>query len=179
MTVLYDLAIDEELEQMDEDAALKAWSAQEIQILLKDLMRPIVTIDINCSTNEAIDLLLAHKIGAAPVVEDGFLRGIFSERDVLNKILNKQVGDLDHISVEEFMIADPQTAQPEDSLNTAILHMAQGGYRHVPIVDTENRPLGMVSIRDVISYLVEEFPQEVLTLPPKPVRDAFKAREGA
>ena len=179
MTVLYDLAIDEELEQMDEDAALKAWSAQEIQILLKDLMRPIVTIDINCSTNEAIDLLLAHKIGAAPVVEDGFLRGIFSERDVLNKILNKQVGDLDHISVEKFMIADPQTAQPEDSLNTAILHMAQGGYRHVPIVDTENRPLGMVSIRDVISYLVEEFPQEVLTLPPKPVRDAFKAREGA
>ncbi|MDE0466912.1 MAG: CBS domain-containing protein [Candidatus Poribacteria bacterium] len=177
--MLYDLAIDEELEQMDEDAALKAWSAQEIQILLKDLMRPIVTIDINCSTNEAIDLLLAHKIGAAPVVENGRLRGIFSERDVLNKILNKQVGDLDHIGVEEFMIADPQTAQPEDSLNTAILYMARGGYRHVPIVDTENRPLGMVSIRDAISYLVEEFPQEVLTLPPKPVRDAFKAREGA
>ena len=177
--MLYDLAIDEELEQMDEDAALKAWSAQEIQISLKDLMRPIVTIDINCSTNEAIDLLLAHKIGAAPVVDNGMLRGIFSERDVLNKILNKQVGDLDHISVEEFMIADPQTAQPEDSLNVAILYMAQGGYRHVPIVDTENRPVGMVSIRDVISYLVEEFPQEVLTLPPKPVRDAFKTREGA
>ena len=177
--MLYDLAIDEELEQMDEDAALKAWSAQEIQISLKDLMRPIVTIDINCSTNEAIDLLLAHKIGAAPVVDNGMLRGIFSERDVLNKILNKQVGDLDHISVEEFMIADPQTAEPEDSLNVAILYMAQGGYRHVPIVDTENRPVGMVSIRDVISYLVEEFPQEVLTLPPKPVRDAFKTREGA
>ena len=177
--MLYDLAIDEELEQMDEDAALKAWSAQEIQISLKDLMRPIVTIDINCSTNEAIDLLLAHKIGAAPVVENDTLRGIFSERDVLNKILNKQVGDLDVIGVKEFMIADPQTAQPEDSLNTAILYMARGGYRHVPIVDTENRPVGMVSIRDVISYLVEEFPQEVLTLPPKPVRDAFKAREGA
>ena len=177
--MLYDLAIDEELEQMGEDAALKAWSAQEIQVSLKDLMRPIVTIDINCSTNEAIDQLLAHKIGAAPVVENDSLRGIFSERDVLNKILNKQVGDLDVISVEEFMIADPQTAQPEDSLNTAILYMARGGYRHVPIVDTENRPLGMVSIRDVISYLVDEFPQEVLTLPPKPVRDAFKAREGA
>ena len=177
--MLYDLAIDEELEKMDEDAALKAWSAQEIQISLKELMRPIITIDINCSTNEAIDLLLAHKIGAAPVVENGRLRGIFSERDVLNKILNKHVGDLDAISVEAFMIADPQTAQPEDTLNTAILYMAQGGYRHVPIVDTGNRPLGMVSIRDVISYLVEEFPQEVLTLPPRPVRDALKAREGA
>ena len=177
--MLYDLAIDEELEQMDEDAALRAWNAQEIQISLKDLMRPIIKIDISASTNEAIDLLLANQIGAAPVVENDYLRGIFSERDVLNKILNKQVGDLDDISVTEFMIADPQTAQPEDSLNIAILHMARGGYRHVPIVDTENRPIGMVSIRDVISYLVEEFLQEVLTLPPKPVRDAMKAREGA
>jgi CBS domain-containing protein len=77
------------------------------------------------------------------------------------------------------MIAAPQTAQQEDSLNIAILYMAQGGYRHLPIVDSGNRPIGMVSIRDVISYLVEEFPQEVLTLPPRPVRDALKAREGA
>jgi CBS domain-containing protein len=177
--MLYDLAIDEELEEMDEDDALRAWSAQEIQVSLKELMRPIITIDINSSTNEAIDLLLTNEIGAAPVIENGYLRGIFSERDVLNKILNKQVGDLDHIGVKEFMIADPQTAHPEDSLNTAILHMARGGYRHVPIIDTENRPIGMVSIRDVISYLIEEFPQEVLTLPPKPVRDAMKAREGA
>ena len=41
--MLYDLAIDEELEEMDEDDALKAWSAQEIQVSLKELMRPIVT----------------------------------------------------------------------------------------------------------------------------------------
>ena len=177
--MLYDLAIDEELEQMDEDAALKAWSASEVQVSLKELMRPIVQIDIDSNTNEAIDLLLSNNIGAAPVVENGYLRGIFSERDVLNKILNQHVGDLDDISVMEFMIADPQTAQPEDTLNTAILYMARGGYRHVPIVDTENRPIGMVSIRDLMSYLVEEFLQEVLTLPPKPVRDAFKAREGA
>ncbi len=177
--MLYDLAINEELEQMDQDAALKAWRAQEIQVALKDLMRPIVTLDINSSANEAIDLLLANNIGAAPVVEDGYLRGIFSERDVLNKILNKQVGDLDRIGVKQFMIADPQTAEPEDSLNAAILYMARGHYRHVPIVDTQNRPIGMVSIRDVVSYLVEEFSQEVLALPPKPVRDAMKAREGA
>ena len=177
--MLYDLAIDEELEQMDEDAALRAWRAQEIQVSLKDLMRTIVTININCSINEAIDLLLTNNVGAAPVVEDGYLCGIFSERDVLNKILNKQIGDLDRVGVKQFMISDPQTAKPEDSLNAAILYMARGNYRHVPIVDPENRPIGMVSIRDVISYLVSEFPQEVLALPPRPVRDAMKAREGA
>ncbi len=177
--MLYDLAINEELEQMDQEAALRAWDAREIQVSLKNLMRPIVTVDINSSVNEAIDLLLAKNVGAAPVVEDGYLCGIFSERDVLNKILNKQVGDLDHVGVRHFMIANPQTAKPEDSLNAAILYMARGHYRHVPIVDAANRPIGMVSIRDVISYLVEEFPQEVLALPPRPVRDAMKAREGA
>ena len=177
--MLYDLAIDEELDQMDEDAALKAWSAQVIQVSLKDLMRPIITIDISYSINEAIDLLLANNVGAAPVVENGYLRGIFSERDVLNQILNKQVGDLDRVGVKQFMIVDPQTAKPDDSMNAAILYMARGNYRHVPIVDNQNRPIGMVSIRDVISYLVGEFSQEVLALPPRPVRDAMKAREGA
>ena len=141
-------------------------------------MRPIVTIDISSSVNEAIDLLLANNVGAAPVVRHGYLCGIFSERDVLNKILDKPVGDLDHISVEKFMIADPQTAKPEDSLNTAILYMAHGNYRHVPIVDTENCPIGMVSIRDVISYLVEEFPQEVLTLPPEARSRCYESPRG-
>ena len=63
--MLYNLAIDEELEQMDEDDALRAWNAQEIQVSLKDLMRPILQVDINSSTNEVIDLLLANNIGAS------------------------------------------------------------------------------------------------------------------
>jgi len=57
--------------------------------------------------------------------------------------------------------------------------MAKGGYRHLPVVDEGNRPVGMVSIRHIISYLVEHFPQEILTLPPKPIREAMQAREGA
>lgn len=178
--MLYDLAIDEEFEQMESDAALRAWNAHEIQLPLRSLMRPIVTIHISSSTQTAIQLLIEHHVGAAPVVDDeNRLRGIFSERDVLRKILNRTVGDLGALGIEQFMSATPQTAQPEDMLDTAILYMAQGGYRHLPIVNEQNEPLGMVSIRDVISYLVDAFPQEVLTLPPRPVRDAMKAREGA
>lgn len=178
--MLYDLAIDEELEQMESDAALRAWNAHEIQLPLRSLMRPIVTIHISSSTQTAIQLLIEHHVGAAPVVDDeNRLRGIFSERDVLRKILNTTVGDLGALGIERFMSATPQTAQPEDMLDTAILYMAQGGYRHLPIVNEQNEPIGMVSIRDVISYLVEAFPQEVLTLPPRPIRDAMKAREGA
>lgn len=179
--MLYEQVIDDELAQMDKDveAAQKVLEVSEIQVPLRHLMRSCVTIDVSASTQDAIDLLIENRIGAASVVEDDTLRGIFSERDVLRKVLNKQVGDLTQISVTQFMKIDPQTASPEDMLDTAILYMARGGYRHLPIVDEQQYPLGMVSIRDVISYLVEYFPREVLTLPSNPIRDALKAREGA
>lgn len=179
--MLYDSAIDEELAQMEQEseAARRVLEVSEIQVPLRYLMRPCATIDIATSTQDAIDLLIKNHIGAAPVVENEVLRGIFGERDVLRRILNKDVGDLTQIPVTQFMKVDPQTATRDDMLDTAVLYMARGGFRHLPIVDEKNHPIGMVSIRDVISYLVESFPKEVLTLPPNPVRDALKAREGA
>ncbi len=179
--MLYDMAIDEELAQMDKDTEMshRALEVSEIQVPLRLIMRACITIDISISTQDAIELLIENRIGAASVVEDGVLRGIFGERDLLRKVLNKDVGDLTQIPVTQFMKADPKTASPDDMLDTAILYMAHGGFRHLPIVDEKQHPIGMVSIRDVISYLIEFFPQEVLTLPPTPIRDAFKAREGA
>ena len=179
--MLYDMAIDEELAQMDKDAEMshRSLEVSEIQVPLRLIMRACITIEISISTQDAIELLIENRIGAASVVENGVLRGIFGERDLLRKVLNKDVGDLTQIPVTQFMKADPKTASPDDMLDTAILYMAHGGFRHLPIVDEKQHPIGMVSIRDVISYLIEFFPQEVLTLPPTPIRDAFKAREGA
>ncbi|MDE0505789.1 MAG: CBS domain-containing protein, partial [Candidatus Poribacteria bacterium] len=150
-----------------------------IKVPLPSLMTPPVTIEFGASTQDAINLMIDRHVGHVLIVSAAILRGIFSERDVLVKILNKPVGNLRQIPVERFMKADPQTANVKDSLDTAILYMADGGYRHVPIVDEENRPVGTVSVRDIISHLVEHFPQDVLTLPPKPIRSAMKSREGA
>jgi CBS domain-containing protein len=77
------------------------------------------------------------------------------------------------------MKENPKTLQSDDLLDTAIFFMANGGYRHIPIVDDRYQPIGMVSVLDIMTYLVEHFPQEILTLPPRPIRDAMKAREGA
>ena len=179
--MLYDSAIDEELAQMDQDleTSNKVLAASEIHVPLRQLMRDCVAIDIEANTQDAIDLLIKNHIGAASIVENGILRGIFGERDLLRKVLNKDVGDLTNIPVTQFMKADPKTAGPDDMLDTAVLYMARGRFRHLPIVDENQHPIGMVSIRDVISYLVDSFPHEVLTLPPNPIRDALKAREGA
>ena len=177
----YRQMIDDELEIMEEQLRepSKTLSSLEIQEPLVSLMHPPITIEMGASTQEAIDLMIAHKVGYVLVVSNRKLKGIFGERDVLRKILNKPVGDLTQIPVEHFMKENPQTLRMEDYLDTAILYMAQGGYRHIPIVDDRNQPVGMVSVRHIISYLVEHFPQEVLTLPPRPIRDAMKAREGA
>ena len=177
----YERMIEEELEIMEEQLRepSKSLSRHEIQVPLKSLMHAPITMELGGSTQEAIDLMVAHHVGYVLVVSNQALKGIFGERDVLFKILNHPVGDVTQIPVEHFMKADPKTLHADDSLDTAIFYMAQGGYRHIPIVDDGNHPVGMVSIRHIISYLVEHFPQEVLTLPPRPIREAMHAREGA
>lgn len=173
--------IDEDLRLMDEQGqqSSRLLSPHEIQVPLRSLMDIPVTIGIGASVQAAIDLMLSKNVGAVLVVSDEKLKGIFGERDVLYRILNKSVGDLTEIPVERFMKAAPQTSHVDDSLDSAIFQMARGGYRHIPIVDDQNRPVGMVSIRHIISYLVEHFPQEILTLPPEPLRNSIDKREGA
>jgi CBS domain-containing protein len=177
----YEDMIEEEMKIMGEQLQepSRFLSPHEIQVPLRSLMNIPVTIKIGASVQVAIDLMRSHKVGAVLVVSDGILKGIFGERDVLYRILNKSVGDLTNIPVERFMKADPQTSHVDDSLDSAIFHMARGGYRHIPIVDDQNRPVGMVSIRHIVSYLVEHFPQEILTLPPEPLRNSIEKREGA
>ena len=179
--MLYEQIVDEELAIMDEEPEepSKTLSQPDIQVPLRSLMRSPVTIEVGASVQEAINMMIENRVGAILVVSDGVLKGIFGERDVLLKILNKPVGDVAHISVEHFMKVDPHTARVEDSLGTAVFHMAQGGFRHIPVVNELNQPVGMVSTRHIVSYIIDHFPQEVLTLPPEPVREAMQAREGA
>jgi len=121
--MLYEHIIEEEMAMMEErfDEPSKTLSPHEIQVPLDSLMHPPLTIEMGASTQEAIDLMITHKVGYVLVVSDGVLKGIFGERDVLLKILNQPVGDLTQIPVERFMKADPQTAHVEDSLDTAVL----------------------------------------------------------
>ena len=180
--MLYSDLLEEENTIMEEQLSepSKALKPHEIQVPLRSLMRPPVTLAAGSSVQAAIDLMVERRVGYALVVSENALVGIFGERDVLLKILNKQqVGDLTRIPVEEFMVTEPTTLHVDDSLDAAITEMAKGGHRHIPVVDDERRPMGMVSIRHIIAFLVEHFPQEILTLPPRPARQAMTARDGA
>jgi CBS domain-containing protein len=108
-----------------------------------------------------------EKFGALLVTRAGRLTGIFTERDVLNKIAGRGL-DFSTIVVKTYMTPDPETLGLDDMIAYALNMMSVGGYRHVPLVDGDHRPVGMVSVRDVVEMIVENFPKDVLNLPPDP-----------
>jgi len=113
-----------------------------------------VTIEVSTSVREAIRELVDNKIGCLLVVADGELAGIFTERDVLNKV-SADLNTLDR-PVSGFMTSSPETITKQDSIAYALHTMDLGGYRHLPIVDG-GRPTGVISVRDILRFLCIRF----------------------
>jgi CBS domain-containing protein len=139
--------------------------------------RPI-TVSMGTPLTEVVDLLVEKSIGALLVVGDDRLQGIFSERDLLRIMADRGI-ELDDVRIDDVMTPQPETLHDGDRILDALTLMHRGGYRHVPIVDDGGRPVGIVSVRDLVAYIVDFFPQEVLNLPPHPIRRGARAREGA
>jgi CBS domain-containing protein len=68
------------------------------------------------------------------------------------------------------MTSDPETLRPDDRIAWALNLMHMGGYRHVPLTDEAGRPVGVVSVKDIVDFIVDLFPAAVLNLPPDPHR---------
>ena len=137
--------------------------------------RPPVTLPPTATVAEAIAVMREHRIGCVLVVEGERLAGIITERDLLLKL------DRDDLTppIRDFMTSDPEVLAPEDPIVYALNKMSVGGFRHVPLVDAEHRPVGIVSVKDIVDYIVDFFPNDVLTLPPDAARrEAWRGRDG-
>ena len=130
------------------------------------------------SLRQAIERMVAEKIGCILIVDGDRLVGVFTERDVLTKVVDRPI-DLDRTPVEQLMTKDPECLRPDEPLAYALNKMTVGGFRHVPLTDPEGRPAGLVSMRDIVEYIVDLFPRSVLTLPPSPELSISRTREGA
>lgn len=129
-----------------------------------------VTVPESTTIGEAVQIMLDRGIGALLVTRgDGSIAGIFTERDVMRRVAISGV-DRTH-AVGEVMTPDPDTLGPHDGVAFALNRMVVEGYRHIPIVDGEN-PLGILSVRDVVRYIVSLMPARVLNLPPEPSLEA-------
>jgi CBS domain-containing protein len=78
----------------------------------------------------------------------------------------------------QFMTPDPVTLPGDANVAFALNRMLVQGFRHIPLIDEQGHPIGVVSMRDLIEYLSDFFDKEVLHLPPEP-RTAFRNRDGA
>ena len=120
----------------------------------------------NATVQEAITKMLANRRAAAVVVDgEGRLIGIFTERDVLTRVVG-QGRDVHRTTLAEVMTPDPEALSPQDRICFAVNRMNNAGYRTVPLVDAERRPIGIVTVSDVVKWLAEIFPEAVLNLRP-------------
>jgi CBS domain-containing protein len=130
-------------------------------MLIRDLLRNQVPISVESHQTvlEVASLLVQHNIGAVPVLQDGALKGIFSERDLMSRVV---VGGKDpaRILVSQVMTEDPLTVAPNDSLETCMTLMKRHGFRHLPVCS--GRELrGVVSLRDILLQNLDEKDDEV------------------
>lgn len=122
---------------------------------------PVCVIE-STPLNEVITILQNHKIGCVLVnSEDGKLIGIFTERDCLLKVINKGL-DLTNIKVSEVMTKEPMTITMDETIAYALNLMSLGGFRHVPILDTDNVAVGIISVKDVMDKIVTQFVEDLM-----------------
>ncbi len=129
----------------------------------------LVTVPPGARIADAIAAMQERRIGAVLVVVDEKIVGIMTERDVLLKVVGCGL-DPAHETVERIMTRNPETLMMNDQLAYLLNTMRVGGFRHVPIVDERGRPLHLISLRDVLAYIVDCFPQEILNIPSRPFR---------
>ena len=94
----------------------------------------------------------------------------------MKKILGRKL-DLETEIISNFMTNSPECLHWDDPISFALNKMVSGGYRHVPIINQNNNPLGVISMQNIIRYLGDFFFDEIVNLPPKPIRTQI-SREG-
>ena len=104
--------------------------------------------DVNQTVLDVAQAMVDRNIGAVPVLEDGLLVGIFSERDLMKKVV-VEGRDASRTRVGDVMTPDPLTVAPSEELEACMLLMRQHGFRHLPISDGKQLK-GMVSLRDIL-----------------------------
>jgi len=120
--------------------------------LVKD--RRVYSIEADHTVLEAARFMLEHHIGALPVLRNGELVGIFSERDIMNRVV--AVGRTPGTTkVSEVMTANPKSVSVQETVENCLFLMREFGFRHLPLTDGKELK-GLVSLRDIPLQVLAE-----------------------
>ena len=122
--------------------------------------RSIVTIAPTATVAEAVAVLAEHRIGAVVVSQDGDApAGILSERDVVRQLAAKGAAVLER-PISDFMTREVQTCHTSEDALVILERMTAGRFRHLPVIDSDGRMIGVVSIGDAVSGRLKELAAE-------------------
>ena len=116
------------------------------------MSRDLLSVEAGVSIMEVAQRMVDRNVGAVLVQDDGRLTGILTERDILRAVAR---GLREDTRVADCMTAHPETIGPDDTTEHAIVLMLHGGFRHLPVTESDDL-VGMISIRDLVPLLLED-----------------------
>ena len=140
--------------------------------LLRIAQAPVVTVTPQTTVIEAVRTMDQEAIGAVAIVENNKLRGIFSERDVMLRVVLQQRNPKDTI-MREVMTSPVETISRNATVDDALKFMLEKHIRHLPVVTNDGRLAGMLSIRNLLHEKVDELTDQLDSL------EAYFTADGA
>ncbi len=161
-------SIEEEMKIMTEDTLNSGNIAAGIDI--EDPIRVlqldhVISVKTGTLLADVVKTLNSNHIGCVTIVDNsGATVGIFTERDILRKIIGKNL-DLSKETVDTYMTPNPEVLSENDPIAFALNRMSGGGFRHIPI-SRNNEVKFMLSIKDIVDQIAITYRKKVLNLPP-------------
>src|SRR5215813_6373944 len=161
----YSATIDDDLRKSPDDVRAAGGALLNDTIAVLSPAEPLC-LPASATVHDAVQTMLAHRQAGVLVVDgEGRLIGIFTERDVLTRVVGRD-RDARRTTVGEVMTRNPEALTANDRVAYAIHCMSVAGYRTIPLIDGEGRPIGVVTVNDVVRWLAGQFPEAVLNLRP-------------
>ena len=140
--------------------------------LLRITRTPLVTVSTRASVMDAVRTMYGERIGAVAVVDDDRLIGIFSERDLMNRVVLER-RNLDSTRVGDVMTAPVVTIERAMTADDALKLMDENHIRHLPVINPDGKLAGMLSVRSLLHEKVEELTDQLDSL------EAYFTADGA
>jgi CBS domain-containing protein len=138
------------------------------------LVEPLI-VQPTISVREAVATMADRSYSCAIAQEGDRVVGIFTERDVLTRCMDESFDWSQRLDAA-VLTREPRTITPEHTVGDAIALMRKFGYRTLPVVDG-GKVAGLIRLQNLLTHLAEEFPDEVLNIPPRP-HQVMGRREG-
>src|SRR5262245_871898 len=127
------------------------------------ISRSVLTVSRTATVMEAVELMASGKVGSVVVVDDNRIAGIFSERDVMLRVV-LEGRDPKRTTVEEVMTSHVYSISMRTTGDEALKIMIQEHVRHLPVVDEASRPQAIVSMRSLLEEKVKELHSQLDSL---------------